>query len=87
MLKIEEKEYDLNFLFQFSFDFQMLKEILIKLAKSNQDLESRVKNLKKKAIYLQEKMMKMQIVYWVMNRIKMKKKKMKIMKIMKIIMR
>ena len=47
MLKIEEKEYDLNFLFQFSFDFQMLKEILIKLAKSNQDLETRVKNLEK----------------------------------------
>ena len=47
MLKIEEKEYDLNFLFQFSFDFQMLKEILIKLAKSNQDLESRVKDLEK----------------------------------------
>ena len=47
MLKIEEKEYDLNFLFQFSFDFQMLKEILIKLAKSNQDLESRIKNLEK----------------------------------------
>lgn len=47
MLKIEEKEYDLNFLFQFSFDFQMLKEILIKLAKSNQELESRIKNLEK----------------------------------------
>ena len=47
MLKIEEKEYDLNFLFQFSFDFQMLKEILIKLAKSNKDLESRIKNLEK----------------------------------------
>ena len=47
MLKLEEKEYDLNFLFQFSFDFQMLKEILIKLAKTNKDLESRIKKLEK----------------------------------------
>ena len=47
MLKLEEKDYDLNFLFQFSFDFAMLKEILIKLAKSNKDLESRIKNLEK----------------------------------------
>ena len=47
MLKLEEKDYDLNFLFKFSFDFAMLKEILLKLAKSNEDLESRVKNLEK----------------------------------------
>ena len=47
MLKLEEKDYDLNFLFKFSFDFAMLKEILIKLAKSNKDLESRLKKLEK----------------------------------------
>ena len=47
MLKLEEKDYDLDFLFKFSFDFAMLKEILLKLAKSNEDLESRVKNLEK----------------------------------------
>ena len=47
MLKLEEKDYDLNFLFKFSFDFAMLKEILLKLAKSNKDLESRIKHLEK----------------------------------------
>ena len=47
MLKLEEKEYDLNFLFQFSFDFAMLKEILLKLAKSNKTLEKRIKHLEK----------------------------------------
>ena len=47
MLKLEEKDYDLNFLFKFSFDFAMLKEILLKLSKSNKDLESRIKNLEK----------------------------------------
>ena len=36
MLTLEEKEYDLNFLCSFTFDFQMLREILLKLAKSNQ---------------------------------------------------
>ena len=47
MLKLEEKDYDLNFLFQFSFDFQMLKEILLKLAKSNKDLKSKMSKLEK----------------------------------------
>ena len=47
MLKLEEKDYDLNFLFKFSLDFVMLKEVLIKLAKSNQKLESKIKNLEK----------------------------------------
>ena len=45
MLKIEEKEYDLNFLCTFSFDFQMLKEILIKLAKSNQEMSDKINTL------------------------------------------
>ncbi len=47
MLKLEKKDYDLNFLFQFSFDFQMLKEILLKLAKSNKDLKSKMSKLEK----------------------------------------
>ena len=49
MLKIEEKEYDLNFLFEFNFNFQMLKEILFKLAKSQQDLESKFANFTKES--------------------------------------
>ncbi len=47
MLNLEEKEYDLNFLCSFTFDFQMLKEILIKLAKSNIDLQNKLKKLEK----------------------------------------
>ena len=47
MLKFEEKDYDLNFLCSFTFDFQMLKEILIKLAKSNQDLQKKLHQLEK----------------------------------------
>lgn len=47
MLKLEEKEYDLNILCNFTFDFQMLKEILLKLATSNKKLEKKVKNLEK----------------------------------------
>ena len=45
MLKLEEKEYDLNFLCSFTFDFQMLKDILIKLAKSNQELKDKINTL------------------------------------------
>ena len=45
MLKLEEKDYDLNYLFKFSLDFAMLKEVLLKLAKSNQHLESKIKKL------------------------------------------
>ena len=45
MLKLEENDYDLNFLCSFSFDFQMLKDVLIKLAKSNQNLEEKIQNL------------------------------------------
>ena len=45
MLKLEENDFDLNFLLKFTFDFQMLKDILLKLAKSNTELESKVKNL------------------------------------------
>ncbi len=48
MLKLEEKDYDLNFLFKFSFDFEMLKEILFKLVKTNKDLQSKVNILEKK---------------------------------------
>jgi hypothetical protein len=47
MLKLEEKEYDFNLLCNFTFDFEMLKEVLIKLAKSNQKLEKKVKRLEK----------------------------------------
>ena len=47
MLNLEEKDYDLNFLCSFTFDFQMLKEILIKLAKSNLDLQNKLKKLEK----------------------------------------
>ena len=43
MLKFEEKEYDLNFLCTFTFDFQMLKELLINLAKSNQEMAKKIK--------------------------------------------
>ena len=45
MLTLEEKEYDLNFLCSFTFDFQMLREILLKLAKSNQEMQEKLKNL------------------------------------------
>ena len=41
MLKLEEKEYDFNLLCNFTFDFEMLKEVLIKLAKSNQNLKKK----------------------------------------------
>ena len=47
MLKFEEKEYDFNLLCGFTFDFQMLKEVLIKLVKSNQKLEKKMKRLEK----------------------------------------
>ena len=47
MLKFEEKEYDLNFLCTFTFDFQMLKELLINLAKSNQEMAKKIKKLEK----------------------------------------
>ena len=43
----EEKEYDLNFICNFTLDFQMLKDILLQLVQSNQDLENRVQNLEK----------------------------------------
>ena len=45
MLTLEEKDYDLNFLCSFTFDFQMLREVLIKLAKSNQEMQEKIKNL------------------------------------------
>ena len=45
MLKLEEKEYDLNFLCSFTFDFQMLKDILLKLAKSNQEMKDKINKL------------------------------------------
>ena len=45
MLKLEENDYDLNSLCSFTFDFQILKDVLIKLAKSNQNLEKRLQNL------------------------------------------
>ena len=45
MLTLEEKEYDLNFLCSFTFDFQMLREILLKLAESNQEMQEKLKNL------------------------------------------
>ena len=45
MLKLEEKEYDLNFLCSFTFDFQMLKDILIKLVKSNQEMKAKINKL------------------------------------------
>ena len=47
MLKIEQKEYDINLLCSFSFDFQMLKDVLINLAKSNIKLEKKIKRLEK----------------------------------------
>ena len=47
MLKLEENDYDLNFLCSFTFDFQMLKDILIKLVKSNQILQKRIIKLEK----------------------------------------
>ena len=47
MLKFEEKEYDLKFLCTFTFDFQMLKELLINLAKSNQEMAKKIKKLEK----------------------------------------
>ena len=45
MLKLEENDYDLNSLCSFTFDFQILKDVLIKLAESNQNLEKRLQNL------------------------------------------
>ena len=45
MLKLEENDYDLNSLCSFTFDFQILKDVLIKLAKSNQNLEKKLQNL------------------------------------------
>ena len=47
MLKIQEKDYDFNFLLKFSLDFSMLKEVLLKLSKSNHNLESKIKKLEK----------------------------------------
>ena len=47
MLKLEEKEYDLNFLCSFTFDFQMLKDILIKLAKSNIEMQDKLNDIEK----------------------------------------
>ena len=47
MLKIEEKEYDINLLCSFTFDFQMLKDVLINLANSNKKFEKRIKKLEK----------------------------------------
>ena len=47
MIKFEEKEYDLNLLCNFTFDFQILKEVLLKLAKSNHKLEKKIKRLEK----------------------------------------
>ena len=47
MLKLEEKVYDLNFLCSFTFDFQMLKEVLLKLAKSNEEMQNQIKKLEK----------------------------------------
>ena len=47
MLKIEEKEYDINLLCNFTFDFQMLKDVLINLANSNKKFEKRIKKLEK----------------------------------------
>ena len=49
MLKLEEKDYDLNslFNFNFTFDFQILKDVLTKLASSNINLEKKVNNLEK----------------------------------------
>ena len=47
MIKLKEKEYDLNFICNFTLDFQMLKDILLQLVQSNQDLENRVQNLEK----------------------------------------
>ena len=47
MLKLEEQEYDLNFLCSFTFDFQMLKDILFKLAQSNHEMQKKIKKLEK----------------------------------------
>lgn len=47
MLKFEEKVYDLNFLCSFTFDFQMLKEVLLKLAESNEEMQKQIKKLEK----------------------------------------
>ena len=49
MLKLEEKDYDLNslFNFNFTFDFKILKDVLTKLASSNINLEKKVNNLEK----------------------------------------
>ena len=47
LVKFQQKDYDLNFLLKFTFDFSLLKEILINLVKSNQDLEQRIKKLEK----------------------------------------
>ena len=47
MLKIEEKEYDINLLCSFTFDFQMLKDVLINLVNSNKKHEKRIKKLEK----------------------------------------
>ena len=47
MLKIGEKDYDLNSLcnFNFTFDFNILKDVLMKLATSNKSLEKKVHKL------------------------------------------
>ena len=46
MLKLEEELYDLNFLFSCNIDFKMLKEVLLKLAKKQTNLEKEIKSLK-----------------------------------------
>ena len=46
MLKFEEELYDLNFLFSCNIDFKMLKEVLLKLAKKQTNLEKEIKSLK-----------------------------------------
>ena len=47
MLKLEDIDYDLNYLCSFTFDFQMLKDILLKLAISNEKLRKKIKKLEK----------------------------------------
>ena len=47
MLKIEEKEYDINLLCSFTFDFQMLKDVLINLVRTNKKFEKKIKKLEK----------------------------------------
>ena len=60
MIKLENEEYDLNFLFSLNIDFKMLKEVLFKLAKRQTNLETEIKSLKASNLKQDKKISKLQ---------------------------